>query len=253
VNRRNFTKQENTQIKAMIRKGMLYHEIAKHLDRPRGSIAVQCRKLGLSSQKNYFKRKGGYYHRIEEIYDLYKTRTAAEVAEETGLKTSQVRSALLRAIKVNPSRYKTKDKRRRDTWSAEELITLLQYSGLQERGWIAKKLNRGTHHAVKEVMSRMSSSTRYINGLPLMLAEQLIGETLDSVKTSAGAPGSRGNCRPKLVPWVVMAAVIKKRKLSLKPTVIAGIEAMASFQMEVHGCKSLYETAFRVASLATEV
>jgi transposase len=249
-----YTEDENATIRRMIKEGATYREIAKALGRSVAAVQIQAyRKLGLSTRENYFKRRGSYCSRttIRRIFDLYETRTRAEVAELTGLSISQVSHALDVAYKKHG--YKTKDQRRHDSWTSDELITLLQYSGLQERGWIAQKLNRGTMQSVKECLGRMSSSSRYLNGLPQKLAEELLKVPLDAVKTAAGAPGPNGNCKTKIVPWVVMAAVIRKQKLKLAPAVEAGIVALSKFQMRVHGCRSEFETAFKVAARATEV
>lgn len=253
MKRRPFTTDEDKEIYRLINGGATYVDIAKSLRRNPSSIAVRARKLGLSSRANYFRSMGAYCTKttIQKIVDLYQTRTATEVAEEIGLEPHQVRHALDIAYKNH--KFKPKDKRRHDQWSPDDLITLLQYSGLQERGWIAKKLNRGTMHAVKECLGRMNSSSRYLNGLPQKLAEELLKVPLDAVKTGAGAPGPDGKCKTKIVPWVVMEVIIKRNKLRLTPAVSAGISALAKFQMRVHGCRSPFETAFKVASKATEV
>lgn len=253
MKRRNFTNEDNKTIRRMIKEGATYPEIAKELRRSASTIAMHARKIGCSSRQNYFRQRGAYCSKstLQKIVDLYQTRTASEVAIEVGLEPYQVRHALDVAYKKHG--YKIKDKRRHDAWTSDELITLLQYSGLQERGWIAEKLKRGTMQSVKECLGRMSSTSRYLNGLPQKLAEQLLKVPLDAVKTGAGAPGPNGNCKTKIVPWVVMAAIIKKQRLKLPEAVEAGIVALSKFQMKVHGCRSEFEAAFKVAARATEV
>lgn len=253
MKRRVFTKQDRDTIRSMIKDGATYPEIARALGRSASTIATEARSLGLSSRKNYFIRRGSYCSKttLDRIFGLYQSRTRSEVADVTGLSISQVSHAL--DVGYKRFGYQIKDKRRHDEWNTEELLTLLRYSGLQERTWIAKKLDRGTMHSVKEVLTRMSSSSRYLNGLPEKLAVELLNIPLDSVKTSAGAPGPKGNCKTKMVPWVVMSAMIKRHHLKLAPAVIAGIEALSKFQMKVHGCRNEFETAFRVAARATEV
>lgn len=181
-------------------------------------------------------------HLRKRAMSYFLHHTFDETCQAFGLEKNQLRSLLNIGYTDPKLAHLRKDSRRKDSWTFKETLYLLRASGLQSREWIAKKLKRGTFHSVKENASRLNFTTKYINGLPLKWAQELLqNKDIDYIEKKAP-----DKC---FVPWVSL--YYYARKDGLVPEHILGLLAvMAKFQKRVHGTTTMHETIERIKNIA---
>lgn len=243
-----WTKSEIAELKRLLRNKKLFaSEIAERLNKPAASIRWKMKDIGVSARERckesgrFGKWNEKYAHIRKRAMTYFLKHSFQETAEKFGLTNRELKSLMSNGYKDPEMSHLRKDTRRRDVWSFDETMTLLRASGLQQRIWISKKLNRGGVHAVKEMVSRLNTKTRYINGLPKRLAEELIGHDVEGYKVKAGPTALGVDCRPIIVPWVVIDKEIKRSK-EIPEHIRAAVKAMASFQKRIHGTRGVKDT-----------
>lgn len=240
-----WTKQEIKELERLAsNKDLFATEIAKKLGRSPGSVRWKLRKIGISPQQRaprMGKWNAKHAHLREKVMTYFLTHSFDETCKRFDLTRSELKSLQTAAYRDPELSHLRKDKRRKDAWSFDETLFLLQASGLQPRAWIAKQLKRGSMHAVKEMVSRLNTNTRYLNGLPKRLAEEITGHEIEGFKVKAGPTGPKVDCRPIIVPWVILYS--EARRSSRVPAHICdAIGAMAKFQKRIHGTRGIKDT-----------
>lgn len=247
-----WTKAEETRLKALAKDRSLFaSEIAEILGRNPQTVRCKLRTMGfdLAGRAKQSGRLGGWNAKHAHIrvraMRYFLTHTVEETRDRFQLTASEFKSLQTVAYRDPKCAHLRKDSRRKDPWSFDETMFLLRASGLQPRIWIARKLKRGGVHAVKEMVSRLNSNTRYINGLPKRLAEELVGREVEGFKVKAGPSGRSVDCRPIIVPWVIIYSEARRSK-AVPEHILAAVRAMASFQKRVHGTRGIKDTVASV-------
>jgi len=250
-----WTKDEVTKLKSLLaNKKLIATEIAERLGKSPGAVRYKMKRLGISPRERAVatgrlgKWNAKHAHIREKAVTYFLTHTFDETREKFGLTRSELKSLQTAAYRDPALAHLRKDRRRKDVWSFEETMFLLRASGLQQRSWIARKLKRGGVHAVKEMVSRLNANTRYINGLPRKLAEELIGHEVEGFKVKAGPSGKGVDGRPIIVPWVVIYSEAR-RSARIPPHIRDAIGAMAKFQKRIHGTRGIKDTVESVQKI----
>jgi hypothetical protein len=207
------------------------------------SPAARIKAAGTMGKWN---SKHAHLHKKVLVYFL--THSLEETRKRFSLTASELKSLFTVAYRVPEFKHLRKDRRRHDPWTTDDYLFMLRAAGVQPRSWIARKLKRGSYHAVKDRIKSVGSTTRYINGLPLKLAEELLGKPInDNFKVNAGPHSDHGDFRCRLVPWVVLNSKAKRSKLPehLK----RGLSVMAKFQMNIHGTKTIKATVQNICNI----
>lgn len=241
--RRLLTIAKNTRLTAV--------EISERLGRTPEIVRFHMKKLGLSPRDRLVRsgRAGAWNrkhaHLARRAMEYFLDHSFEETMARFGLSKKELRSLQTRAYQRPEFAHLRKDKRRHDVWSFDETMLLLKCAGLQPRQWIAKKLKRGTMQSVKEMVSRLRSNTRYINGLPKRLAEQLVGRDCTGFKVKAGPTAPGVDCRPIIVPWVIVYSEAKKSG-QVPRHLLDALRVMSRFQKRVHGTRGINDTVASV-------
>jgi hypothetical protein len=244
-----WTTAQDAELLRLAKSGRLFaSEIAELVGRTKEAVRYRLRKLGLDLAKRA-KASGRmgqwnavHAHVRQRAMRYFLTHSFEDTMKKFKLTKSQLKSLMTASYRDEKCAHLRKDKRRHDVWSFDETMFLLRHAGLQERRWIAARLKRGTMQSVKEMTSRLGSKTRYINGLPKRLAEELIGHQVEGFKTKAGPTGPGVDCRPIIVPWVTLYSEARKA-VPCPPEHIADVlRAMAQFQRRIHGTRGIADT-----------
>lgn len=221
-------------------------EIAKIMGLGRNQVACEATRLGLKNTCYRKQRIVKHKHLRMPAMKYFVTHTFEETMERFGLTRSELRS--IQTVSYRDPKYDhlRKDTRRNDSWSLDETLFLLRHAGLKPREWIAKKLNRGTMHSVKEMTSRLDIKSRYVNGLPQRLAEILLGYPVEGMKTKAGPTGGmrNGDFCYRIVPWVCLYPWA--RQSNVPDHLVLALGALSRFQKWIHGTRSMDATLEKI-------
>lgn len=214
-----------------------YPEIAEMLGRSRSECQQRAEYMGLRNPV-YIRRRTKHKHLRKHVLLYYKNHSAKETQKHFRLTPSEFKSCLTIAYKNPEWAHIRKDKRRHDSWSLDEVRTLLQYSGLKPRKWISKKLNRGGVHSVKEELSRLKLRSKHLNGMPKDWVSILFGSEFseETIRTKAGPTGLDKTFCFRIIPWVQLERLIRNK--SINPDIKASIRALSRFQKWVFGTKN---------------
>lgn len=231
-----WTKAETTELHRLLRERRLnYRQISEVMGKSKNAIAIRALRSGLGRRINKHK------HRRLAAMEYFLTHSFEQTRKRFRLTASEFKSLQTVSYRDPALSHLRKDSRRHDVWSFDETMFLLRHAGLQERKWIASKLKRGTMHSVKEMTSRLGSNTRYINGLPRRLAEELVGHEVEGLKTKAGPTAPGVDCRPIIVPWVVLYSEAR-RSSTISAHFLDALRAMSRFQKRIHGTRGINDT-----------
>lgn len=248
-----WTTTDIARLRALARGDLFATEIAEQLGKSAGAVRYKLRRLGLDPAARA-KRSGRlgqwnakHAHLRRPVLEFYLTHSAGETQKKFGLTAREFKSLLTVSYRDPKMTDLRKDTRRHDPWSFDEIVFLLRHAGLRERRWIAAKLNRGGVDAVKEMVARLGANTRYINGLPKRLAEELVGHEVHGFKVNAGPDGRHAgiDCRPIIVPWVRLYYEAK-RSQTTPAHLVDALRAMARFQQRIHSTRGILDTVASV-------
>jgi len=251
-----WTRDEEQILLRLRRRGDSVSQVAEVLSRSRAAIAVRSQRLGATrADGRHHSSKHSHLRKAAMTY--YLTHSFEETAKRFELSHSEFKSLLTGSYRDPALRHLRKDGRRRDAWSVDEILFLLRASGIQPRAWIAKKLGRGTLQSVKEQTERQRLPTRYVNGIPLRWTRELLGiEDLEvGFKVKAGPTGRHHliDCRPILVPWIVLDWLIKRLPfLDVPDHIVAIVDAMKRFQLFIHGTRGVEDTVHAIQAILSE-
>lgn len=222
-------------LKVLIDEGLTNHEIAEIIDRPYASIVIKAQKK-FGGNPNYQKRITKHAHLREDVMQYYQSHTFEETVRKFDLTQSEMKSLLTVSYKSPGLAHLRKDKRTHNKWTVDELLFLLRHAGLQQRGWIARKIKRGNSRVIKEKLMNLGVNTKTLNGMTLSRYRLVFQcEPRRSIEGSAGP--TRG-CMPtffKIVPWVDVERDIQSGRVSAPQGFVAVAEIMARFQRWIHG------------------
>jgi hypothetical protein len=229
-------------------KSLLAIEIAKLMNEKPQNVRFHMKKMGYSAAKRFkASDKAGrqnikHKHLRPKVMKYFLTHSMEETGKHFGLTRSELKSIFTVAYKQLEFKHLRKDKRTKKPWTFKNSMFTLRYGGLQNRIWIAKKMGRGkSHHVIKERIKALNTKTRYVNGLPLRYARELVGEKAYGFKVKAGPTGPGVDCRPIIVPWVLLYKLARKNK-NVPEHFLLALKAMARFQKMIHGTKSFDQT-----------
>lgn len=243
-----WTKSEERELRRLLRdKSLLVSEIAEILGKKEQTVRYKVRTWGIDIRARAIatgklgRWNSKHAHLRQKAMLYFLTHTFEETCKKFGLSRSEFRSIQTVSYRDPALAHLRKDPRRKDIWTFDETMFLLRSSGLQPRTWIAAKLKRGGVHAVKEMVSRLNSNTRYINGIPKPWAAELLGHKVEGYKVKAGPTAQGVDCRPIIVPWVVLYSEAR-RSTRIPAHLRDAIGAMAKFQKRVHGTRGIKDT-----------
>ena len=232
---------------------MTTQEVADEMGMGAHSLRYHIRILGIdlvSRNKSLGHSSTGikHMHLRKKVMTYFLTHSWIETYKAFDLTPSELKSLFTVGYRDKKLLHLRKDKRRNDVWSMREILFLIRASGIQNREWIAEKLDRGSYHSVKEQVKRMNTKTRYMNGLPLRLAEELLGVPMEGIRVKAGPSSIGFDGRTLLVPWVILFSR-SKRLENISFEVRSCLSSMSKFQMMAHGTKTIKSTILSIQNI----
>lgn len=238
--RKQWTNEEREKMISLASSGLYtFPEISQLLERNRASIANEARRLGINNQA-YMERKTKHKHLREDVMRYFVTHTAEETMKRFSLTQSEFKSVMTIGYRDPKFKNLRKETRRHDSWSTDEFLFLLKHAGIQPRDWIAKKLKRGSYHAVKDRLKLLGVTSRYLNGLTISEYRSLFEkEPREFIQTKAGPKRlfQSATCF-KIIPWVSIQKDVEDKHLELQDALKKIVSALCMFQTWIHKGKS---------------
>lgn len=232
------TKQFHGEIKNLIGQGLTNPEISKELGLTTNQVAIYSQRF-LGGNPNYKKRITKHKHMHKKILELRLKLSDEQIRKKLNLTKGEMKSCLTYAYKDPKLKHLRKDKRRRDSWSKEELSFLLRWSGIISRTEINKQLKRGNSEIViKEKLQKLGLCSKNVNGLTLSQFVNLFKcKPYFYLLTNAGSPTSKfsKSAHWKIVPWCHIEELLDKEKIKHNESIETYIRTMAIFQRWIHG------------------
>lgn len=212
-------------------------EIAQKMSLTQNQIQTKANALGYINQ-TYLKRITKHKHLRKKVMTYFLTHSFEETRVKFGLSSSELKSIQTVSYRDPKLAHLRKDNRRKDRWTLEETLFLLRNSGIREREWIAKKINRSNARNIKERMQKYNAGTKFLHGIPITWARELWpnGKFSNIIHTKAGPSGEGGIWRFKIIPWHECLKFAKKHETPLE--ILYGIRAMIRFQEFIFGTTS---------------
>jgi hypothetical protein len=208
-----YNKLDRTKIEEMV-KTMTYGDIAKHFKVSIASVAGFCRR-------NKIKRPLKWGHLHLKVEEYYRTHSKEETTKRFKISNKEFKSIMTYVYRKGIG--VRKDHRVKTEFNSWQELALM--SGIFERQEIAKKLERGSYHAIKDRIGKYKINGKYLNGLRLQQVDKYFSN-LKVWKTRAGPT------RFTLVPWVELED--KLDSSSLPKLLKKAIKALARFQRFIH-------------------
>ena len=236
-----WTKEKIDLVKAEIKNGLTNKEIAEKMGFSRASIAIISeRRCG--GNPNYRIRQTKHKHISEEVFKYFLTHSKKETIEKFKITESEFKSIFTYGYKRKELSHLRKDTRQNHKrfWTENELLTILQMSGIRNRTVIANKLDRGNSRVIKEYLQKRGlMGAKYTNGLSLTLTRELLCiEPEFYIDTDAGPSNlvREGHLTGhfKIIPWVYMKDLIDHKQINPPEFVKKLVEAMSAFQEWIH-------------------
>lgn len=235
MKRKSKCEQFHDEIIVLIREGKACPEISRELGLSVHAVSNYCQRE-LSGNPNYLLRKKKHSHLHENVLNYFLNHTFKETQDHFQLTKSELKSCFTVAYRKPELSHIRKDKRRKDSWSSEELRFLFRKSGIISRDEINDHLKRGkTNIVIKEKISSFGICTKAINGMTISQFRNLFNkEPLSYIQTTAGSPGAYGGFF-KIVPWCHINEMLKSGYIDGIESVRIYIDAMSLFQKWIHG------------------
>lgn len=239
---RNWSEQELLYLGTLLEANYSYDEISKILKRPKSGVKIKaCRALGLGhGHKHVIKHK----HLREPVMRFFLNHTAEETMKKFKLTPSEFKSIFTVGYMDPKLKHLRKDRRNKDRWSEKHYKILLQSAGILPRREIARRIKKGNEiSCIKERLSKLRVASKTVNGITLTQYREAFGCDPDFyIQTKAGPTRGRfghGRTHFKIIPWVYMDEMIKKKKLKAPKLTKQLIESMALFQNWIHEGRAL--------------
>lgn len=237
---RKWTDEEIKKLKHLSTKNLFYTEIAKELGRDAVSVRHKAKSIGIQSTQERVKGRFGKWnskhsHLRKAVMTYFLNHTWGETREHFGLTQSELKSIFTVGYRLPQFKHLRKETRDHSPWTADQLKTLLRYSGLRPREFVAKKIGRGNAKScIKERLMKLGIASRNLQGLTLSQFRQLFGkDPRFYLQTDAGPNGGLKTSLPtrwKIVPWVWLDREIGADRLKTKKEIRIFINARARFQ-----------------------
>ena len=214
------------EVKALYEKGLSNNRIADRLKIRYGRVLYELGKFGLRNNKEARGVRSVYTKNdYLKVLEYFKTHTAKETQKkfkdvkcESGLININFKSLLAYAQRPNSifnHLYERKDYRRKDIWSKDDLLFLLQHTGFVSRLDIGLALGRGQEIVIKEKLKQLGVASKSLQGLTLSQYRKFFEkEPKRYVQTTAGP--TTGPTFFKMIPWIYMKEDIKLLKGPVK-------------------------------------
>lgn len=206
---------------------MTIEKIASTMGRSKTSVERKLRRLNLRRSEEQVRKYTDDFR--ETVIAYYYATNRKETAEKFGISDKVIEGFITRRNK----RLKLTNKiDKKNEWTHQETITMLQYIGLKPLAFIADKLGK-TEPSVRSYIRRKGYRLRYVNGLPRDIFESLFVRTKE-------IPFMRNVEGEVFIPWTTFEDNIH--------TVTNGdefqmliVRSMAKFQRFLQGAKNNQE------------
>lgn len=177
-------------------------------------------------------------HLREPVMTYFLTHTWEETLKKFKLTQSELKSLFSAGYRDPKLKHLRKDTRRKDPWTLEEMLFLIQNAGIRERAWIAKKLNRAGARNIKERMRSWNAATKFLNGMPITWAATLWpnAKLPAPIRTLAGPTGNNNQFCFRILSWQTCKSL--SMRYPTPPEIRAGIQAMYKFQSFIYRTNS---------------
>lgn len=175
----------------------------------------------------------------EKVHAYRLKHGTAKAAEKFGLTHKTASQYSAQAVRDN-KKLQPFDDRRKDKWSAEDLVYLLRKSGIDSREDIKTHLKRGDKVTlIKEKLQDLGVCSKNVNGISTEQFLEIFGV----------APPVRieGSARFKIVPYQYVVKYMNKSKVDINPTLKIYFETMALFQKWIYGDEDIMELVAKPA------
>ena len=235
-----YSQEQLKEIISLAQSGdILNKDIAEKFGRKPASISFILKKHGIKNQackKVIGKWNIKHAHLREKVMTYFLNHSQEQTMKRFKLTKSELKSLMTIGYRLPEFKHLRKETRRHDAWSTKEYKTLLRYSGLKSRDWIAKKLNRGGENGIKDRLDLLGISSVTLNGITISKFREAFGKDPKFfLQTQAGPKRqlkSKGNSCSyyKIVPWVWLNKELKTGRLKAHKIFSELVEAMAAFQ-----------------------
>jgi len=252
---RRWPEHREQELRDLVASGVLtYPQIALKFGLNVNQVRTKGQELGLVNGA-YMRQKTKHKHLRRALLEFYLTHSAKECQKHFGFTESEFNSCLTVAYQTPDLEHLRKDTRRHDSWTVAESVLLLRRSGVQPRVLIAKRLQRGGVHSVKEQLSRLGTGSKSLNGMPgkwVEAAFPLHTDRLPFIKTLAGPTGGNGgrsDFRFVIVPWVALRPLLRCK---IDPMLKQYIRIMSTYQRWIYGGRSAESIVRSIKQFAKE-
>ena len=234
---------EVDQLRSLAASGdLFYTEIAAQLNRPVQSVRWKARQLGLGQggSERVGQWNSKHRHLRREVMEYFVTHSAEETRLEFGLSDSEFKSLTTICYRLPEYAHLRKEVRTHNRWTVDELLFLLRHSGLQQREWIAEKIQRGSRRVIKEKLQSLGINSKTLNGMTIGRFRDVFGIRPAAAIAGKGGPGRSG--LPtffRIVPWVVVEAELERGTITAPEAFGIVVRSMAAFQRWIHGADPL--------------
>lgn len=230
-----WTTLEKAMLRGMLGKNLTLEEIGKCLGKTRESVARMSNRMGLKND-NPQRKYTDDFKKI--VYEFYINSNAKETKEKFCLSQGTLEAFVTRVRKIE----NIKDQPKKNEWSQEEVVFLLEYIGLQPLSFIAEKLDR-TEPSIKSYLKRKGFRLHYVNGLPK-------DEIDKHFRPMMHIPFLRVRSGEIILPWTTAEENLENLDIDIIQRKI--IISMACFQRFLHGVSSNKEMTEKLFEKVTE-
>lgn len=255
---RGWTDEQVTQLKELCNLNKYFmNEIGEKIGKSPQAVRWGAHKLGVWSKPvgRQGEKNIKHKHIQYEVMKYFLTHSQKETEEHFKLTPSNFCSLFTNSYKNPKFKHLRKDKRNHSSWSDQDWIFMVRYSGVMPREWIARKLKRGnTYNSVKDALAKFRGFGKYMNGAPARWFDGILDKSIIdelSIKTKAGPFSSLGDFRYCLIPWVTFERVVSQYNFDKK--VIIAVESLARFQCFIHGTQDEQTIRRRILKVVGEI
>lgn len=225
-----WTDSELMHLGFLIQAGFTNPEIADLMQKKRSAVQIKSQRVW-GGNPNYRAQITKHAHLREPVMRYFLKHTWEETQNRFNLSESELKSIFTVSYRDPKFKHLRKDSRRKDAWTSKEYLTLLRFSGLKQRTWIAKKLKRGGIHSIKDRLEKLGIASKNLQGITLSQYRSAFNcEPKRYFRTDAG-PNRRGMpTKYKIILWMDLDKWLKAGELHAPDVFKIHCSAMARFQ-----------------------
>lgn len=232
-----WTKEQDLKLISLSKENKyFYSEIAEKLNMLPSRVRNRAKILGLSSTKEIIRSRGGEWNRKhshlkEKVMTYFLNHSNEETMKKFNLTKSEIKSLFTCGYRDQKLKHLRKDKRIKTPWTTDQIKTLLQYSGLRPRKYVARIIGRGNQVCIKEKLQSFGLSTRTLQGINYSQYIRSFNKKPSIYfQTDCGPRALKGETLWKIVPWVQLQKEVKLKKINPPEVLKQFISARAMFQ-----------------------